>query len=66
MLLQALDNQPGIARDIVALNTGAALYAAGLADSIAGGIALARDTLASGAAKAKLEQFVATTQKLKP
>ena len=65
LLLQALDNLPGIARDIVTLNAGAALYTAGLADSIAAGIALARDTLASGAARARLELFVAITQKLK-
>jgi anthranilate phosphoribosyltransferase len=65
LLLQALDNRPGIARDIVALNAGAALYTAGLADSVAAGIALAQDTLASGAARSKLQQFVAVTQKLK-
>ncbi len=64
MLLQALDNQPGIARDIVALNSGAALYAAGLADSIAAGITLAQTSLGSGAARARLEQFVAVTQAL--
>jgi len=65
LLLQALDNQPGIARDIVTLNAGAALYSAGLADSIAAGITLSRDTLASGAARARLDLFVSTTQKLK-
>jgi anthranilate phosphoribosyltransferase len=65
LLLQALDNRPGIARDIVALNAGAALYTAGLADSVAAGIALAQDTLASGAARSQLQQFVAVTQKLK-
>ena len=64
-LLEALDNKPGIARDIVALNSGAALYAAGVADSIEAGIALARKNLAAGAARAKLEQFVAVTQELK-
>ena len=64
MLLQALDNRPGIARDIVALNSGAALYAAGLAESIAAGITLAQTSLASGAARARLEQFVAVTQEL--
>jgi anthranilate phosphoribosyltransferase len=63
-LLEALDDKPGIARDIVALNSGAALYAAGVSDSIADGIALARKTLAAGAARAKLEQFVALTQEL--
>ena len=64
MLLQALDDQAGVPRDIVALNAGAALYAAGLADSIMAGIELARATLASGAALAKLHEFVAATRRL--
>jgi len=63
-LIEALDNQPGIAREIVALNAGAALYTAGLAPSIQDGIALARATLASGAARAKLDHFIHTTQTL--
>lgn len=63
-LIEALDNQPGIAREIVALNAGAALYTAGLASSIQDGIALARATLASGAARARLDQFIHTTQSL--
>ena len=64
MLLSALDNQPGAPRDIVALNAGAALYAANRADSIAGGLALAWEALASGAARAKLDEFVRCTQQL--
>src|SRR6478672_13736258 len=64
MVLTALDDTPGLPREIVALNAGAALYVAGLADSIADGIALARNTLASGAARAKLDQFLATTREL--
>ena len=64
MLLAALNNEPGTPRDIVALNAGAALYAANLADSIAGGIDLARQALASGAARAKLDEFVRCTQTL--
>ena len=64
MLLDALDNRPGLPREIVALNAGAALYAADLAASIEHGLALAKQTLASGAARAKLDAFVATTQKL--
>ncbi len=63
-VLEALDNRAGVARDIVALNAGAALYAANLTDSIAGGIRLASDTIASDAARAKLDQFVTTTQRL--
>ncbi|GAB3379307.1 anthranilate phosphoribosyltransferase [Lysobacter fragariae] len=64
MLLGALDNKPGQALEIVVLNAGAALYVAGVADSIADGIVRAREAIASGAARAKLEQFVAATQQL--
>ncbi len=64
-LLEALDNTPGIAREIVALNAGAALYTAGLADSIGNGITKARVALASGAARAKLDAFVRATQSQK-
>ncbi len=64
MLLGVLDNQPGAARDIVILNAGAALYAANVAESIQAGIDLARTALASGAAKARLQQLIATTQQL--
>jgi anthranilate phosphoribosyltransferase len=62
MLLKALDDTAGPARDIVLLNTGAALYAADLAESIADGIEKARATLTSGQARQKLEQFVAATR----
>ena len=64
MLLGVLDNQPGAARDIVALNAGAALYAANVADSMAAGVAQARQAIASGAAKAKLEQLVTVAHRL--
>jgi anthranilate phosphoribosyltransferase len=64
LLRQVLDNQPGPARDIVVFNAGAALYAANVARDIAEGIAKARAALDSGAARAKLEQLVATSKKL--
>ena len=64
MLLGVLDNQAGPARDIVLLNAGVALYAANVADSIEVGIALAREVLASGAAKAKLDQLVTAAHAL--
>jgi anthranilate phosphoribosyltransferase len=64
MLLDALEDRHGVPHDIVCLNAGAALYTSGLASSIAGGIELARATIASGAARAKMEAFVATTQRL--
>ncbi|KGM52925.1 anthranilate phosphoribosyltransferase [Lysobacter concretionis Ko07 = DSM 16239] len=64
MLREVLDNRPGPALDIVALNAGAALYVAGVADSIADGIGRAREAIASGAARARLDGFVATTREL--
>src|SRR5436305_7128094 len=64
MLLEALANVEGTPREIVVLNAGTALYAAGVADSIADGILRARSAIASGEAKRKLDQFVALTQKL--
>jgi anthranilate phosphoribosyltransferase len=64
MLLGVLDNQAGPARDIVLLNAGVALYAANVVDGIEAGIACAREALASGAAKAKLDQLMATANQL--
>ncbi|MBF6024946.1 anthranilate phosphoribosyltransferase [Lysobacter niastensis] len=64
LVLQALRNEPGLPREIVAMNAGAAIYVAGVADSIAEGIDRARAALASGAALAKLEEFVAMTRQL--
>ncbi len=49
--------------DVVKLNAGAALYVAGKADDIRDGIALAGKTIESGAAVAKLDEFIAYTQK---
>ncbi|MCL4763796.1 MAG: anthranilate phosphoribosyltransferase, partial [Burkholderiales bacterium] len=63
MVLEALSNRPGTPREIVTLNAGGALYAADVVDSIGAGIALARETIASGAARAKLDEFVAFTQR---
>ncbi|WP_395824216.1 anthranilate phosphoribosyltransferase [Collimonas sp.] len=60
--LEALEDQPGAARDIVAINAGTALYAAGVASSISDGLEKARAAIASGAARAKLDQFVNITQ----
>jgi anthranilate phosphoribosyltransferase len=64
MLLAALSNEPGPARDILALNAGAAIYVAGIADSHQAGVRKALEVLASGAAKSKLDQFIAFTQEL--
>jgi anthranilate phosphoribosyltransferase len=64
MLLGVLDNQPGPARDIVALNAGVALYAANVAPSMQDGIALAYAAIASGAAKVKLDTLAALSARL--
>jgi len=64
MLEQALDGERGVPHDIVCLNAGAALYAADVATSIGAGITLARATIASGAARAKMHAFVHATQRL--
>ncbi len=61
MLHGALADEPGAARDIVVLNAGATLYAANVAGSIAEGIERAREAIKSGAAQAKLDQFVEVT-----
>ena len=58
VLLGVLEGQPGAARDIVALNAGAAIYAAGLADSLAGGVERAAQAIASGAAGERLAALV--------
>jgi anthranilate phosphoribosyltransferase len=62
MLLAALENREGAARDVVALNAGASVYVAGLAGTLADGVKLARSVIASGAARRKFDQFVAFTR----
>jgi anthranilate phosphoribosyltransferase len=64
MLLGVLDKQPGVARDIVTLNAGVALYAATVVDSMAAGVVKAREAIESGAAKARLEQLVTVAHRL--
>ena len=61
-IYEALDNKTGAARDIVILNSGTALYASGVVDSISQGVATATESIASGAARAKLEEFAKFTR----
>jgi anthranilate phosphoribosyltransferase len=63
-MMEALRGEAGAPYDIVALNAGTALYAAGVASSIEDGLAKARAAIISGAALAKVEQFVSVTQQL--
>jgi anthranilate phosphoribosyltransferase len=58
MIHAVLDDRPGPARDIVCLNAGAAIYAAGLADTLDTGIRIAADVIADGSARAKLARLV--------
>jgi anthranilate phosphoribosyltransferase len=53
-----LDGKKGPPRDVVLLNSGAALYVSGSAETIAGGIKLAADSIDSGKARRKLAQLV--------
>lgn len=59
-----LDNTAGPPRDIVALNSGAAIYAAGLSEDLESAVVKALDTIASGAAKARLEALVEISNRI--
>jgi len=65
LIHQVLDNQSGSARDIVLLNSGAAICVAGLAEDIAAGVKQAERVLESGAAKQQLHALVELTQSFK-
>ncbi len=62
MMRAVYADQPSAARDVIVLNAGAAVYAAGVADSLESGVQAADRAIASGGAGAKFEQFVAMTQ----
>ena len=60
---EALEGRSGPAAETVALNAGAALYAANAAPSIADGVTAARVLMNAGAPAAKLDEFVAFTRR---
>jgi anthranilate phosphoribosyltransferase len=64
LVLAALENKAGAARDIVALNAGAAIYVAGRAATFEDGVEAAFEAIKSGAARAKLDEFVKCTQRV--
>lgn len=64
MLLSALENKSGPARDIVALNAGASIYVSGQADTLVDAVEKAFEVIASGAAREKVEQFVQCSRRL--
>jgi anthranilate phosphoribosyltransferase len=57
-----LDDEPGPARDMVVMNAGAAVYVAGVADSLQAGVEKADAAIRSGAAREKLAQLARLTQ----
>lgn len=62
LIRSVLEDHPGPARDIVVLNAGAAIYVAGLAESLKAGIAEADRVIASGKARNRLDDLVVTSQ----
>jgi anthranilate phosphoribosyltransferase len=60
-----LDGARGPSRDVVLLNAGAALYVAGLAESIADGIGRAAEELDSGRVRSKVAEVIAASQRIK-
>lgn len=61
-----LAGEQGAHADLVLINAGAAIYAAGAADSIANGVEAARAAIASGAAGAALERYVQASRRHAP
>jgi len=62
MMKSVLDNNDNAAKAIVSINAGAAIYAAGISDSIKEGVDKALDVIESGAAKKKLEMLIQHSQ----
>ena len=60
--LKILDGEKGPRRDAVVLNSGAALYIAGRAESMEEGVRMAEEIIDSGKAKRKLEEFAACSR----
>jgi len=61
-----LEGQRGARADLVLINAGAAIYAAGAADSIAAGVEAARAAIASGGASSALERYVRASHRHAP
>ncbi|MGD8591692.1 MAG: anthranilate phosphoribosyltransferase [Gammaproteobacteria bacterium] len=64
LMRQVFDNTPGPARDIVSLNAGAAIYVAGLSNTLEAGVKLAQETIASGTAREKFDALIALSKSL--
>ena len=62
IIRHVLDNQAGPARDIVQLNAGAAIYTAGVTNTLQAGVERAGQAIASGEARNRLDRLVILTQ----
>ena len=62
ILRAILDGETGPRRDVVLLNSGAAIWVAGFSSDLAGGLEVARESIDSSAAKSKLDELVRATQ----
>ncbi|GIR49119.1 MAG: anthranilate phosphoribosyltransferase [Burkholderiaceae bacterium] len=61
-VIESLTNKDSLEAQYVILNAAGALYVAGYCDSVRQGVVLAKDSIASGNAIKKLEEFVKFTQ----
>ncbi len=66
MLLGVLDNKPGAPRDIVQLNAGAAIYVAGLSNTLAEGVSRALEVIENGEARALLDKLIQVSRQFSP
>ena len=62
MMHAVMENQGGQSQDIVLLNAGAAIYTAGIEDTLASGIESARRVVENGSARSKLVELAKLTQ----
>ena len=62
IMRSVLDNQSGPSQDIVLLNAGAAIYTAGIEDTLASGIESARQVIENGSARSKFDELTKLTQ----
>ena len=58
LINEAFSGKKGVARDIIALNAGAAIYVSGLVNSLIEGIQKANQVLSNGSAKDKLDAYI--------
>ena len=61
LVRQALGDESSAAADIVSLNAGAAIYVSGVADTLEDGVVMAKDAIATGLARERLQELAATS-----